>query len=405
MMKFKKNALKPDFFINFKLSILRIIKQVKKEFRLLWADKFNIMLAIVMPPLIIVLLGFTMTDGLDQMQSISCMVVSYDSNTFINENDLVESKIDHYTIPYLNAVNKSDLLDLVRFYNATEEIYAMEEARNALISGSINVILSIPVAFTEMLELGLPGLIDCIVDASNIQNIQQSLNAVYDSIKIFINDTNLTPQFKVNGFEEFTIPEGYSSSFNTSIVMALSFMVFGIAFVLSILVIVQEKPIARLLLTPLKRSEILISKYLAYTLVLLLQVTLLIISSLSMGLYLVGSILNLFIALFIIGFSGLTLGVFISSQSKTKTQANQLFLASYLVIILLSGIFIPIENMPPFLQLFAYILPLSHGDPLISGIITKGQHVFGMHFYWLFIISLILLIISFLIFKKRKYEV
>jgi len=410
-MRLKKKSLRLNFekfsyeITNLKMSILRIVKQVKKEFRLLWADKFNIMLAIVMPPLIIVMLGFTMTDDSNQMQSIPCIVVSYDSNTFINENDLVESKLDHYVIPYLNAVNKSDLLDLVRFYNATEEIYAMEQARNALVSGSIKVILSIPVAFTEMLEWGLPGLIDCILDASNILYIQQSLNAVYDSIKIFINDTNLTPQFEVHGFEEFTIPEGYSSSFNSSIVMALSFMVFGIAFVLSILVIVQEKPIARLLLTPLKRSEILTSKYIAYMLVLLLQVTLLVITSLSMGLYLAGSILDLFIALFIIGFSGLALGVFISSQSKTKTQANQLFLAAYLVIILLSGIFIPIENMPSFLQFFAYILPLSHGDPMIRGIITKGQPVIGMHFFWLFIISLILVIISFVIFRRRKYEV
>ncbi|MFX1321112.1 MAG: ABC transporter permease [Promethearchaeota archaeon] len=371
----------------------------------MWADKFNIMLAIVMPPLIIVMLGFTMTDDSSQLQSIPCVVVSYDSNTFINENDLVESKLDHYTIPYVNAVNKSELLDLVRFYNATEEIYAMEQAREDLISGSIRIILSIPVGFSEMLEWGLPGLIDCILDASNILYIQQSLNAVYDSIKIFINDTNLTPQFEVQGFEEFTIPEGYSSSFNSSIVMALSFMVFGIAFVLSILVIVQEKPVARLLLTPLKRSEILTSKYIAYMLVLLLQVTLLVISSLAMGLYLAGNIVDLFIALFIIGFSGVSLGIFISSQSKTKTQANQLFLAFYLVIVLLSGIFIPIENMPSFLQFFAYILPLSHGDPMIRGIITKGQPVIGMHFFWLFIISLILVIISFVIFRRRKYEV
>ena len=358
-----------------------------------------------MPPLIVIMLGFTMTDVPQETQVIPCMVVSYDSNTIINENDLTESKLDNYTIPYVNAVNKSSMLELVRFYNATEEIYAMEQARTALISGEINVILSLPVDFTEFLEWGLPGLIDCIPDASDIQYIQQNLNAVYDSIKIFINDNNLTPQFTVRGFEEFSIPEGYSSNFNTSIIMALSFMVFGIALVLSILVIVQEKPIARLLLTPVKRSEILLSKYITYTLVLLFQVTLLIISSLSMGLYIAGTISDLFLALFIIGLSGLTMGVFISSQSKTKTQANQLFLATFLVAVLLSGIFIPIENMPPYLQFVAYILPLSHGDPLLRGIIQKGQSILGLHFLWLLAISLVLVVISFLIFKRRKYEV
>ncbi len=410
-IKNKIPKLKPDSqkIINkisgLKDNALRILKQVKKEFRLLWTDKFNLLLAIVMPPLIIIMLGFTMTDVPQETEAIPCMLISYDSNTFINQNDFTESKLDNYTMPYVDAVNKSKMLELVRFYNATEEIYAMEEARNEMLLGNVKVILSLPVDFTEFLEWGLPGLIDCIPDASNIQYIQQNLNSVYDSIKIFINDNNLTPQFIVQGFEEFSIPEGYSRNFNTSIIMALSFMVFGIALVLSILVIVQEKPIARLLLTPVKRSEILLSKYITYTLVLLFQVTLLIISGLSMGLYVAGTIPDLFLALFMIGFSGLTMGVFISSQSKTKTQANQLFLATFLVAVLLSGIFIPIENMPPYLQFIAYILPLSHGDPLLRGIIQKGQSIFGLHFFWLFAISLVLIIVSFIVFNRRKYEV
>ncbi|MFX1567610.1 MAG: ABC transporter permease [Promethearchaeota archaeon] len=379
--------------------------QVKKEFRLLWTDKFNILLAIVMPPLIIAFLGLTMNDTNQEIQSIPCVVVSYDSNTFINPNDFFESRHDNYTIPYVNAVNKSVLLELVKFYNATEEIYAMEYARTALLEGTINIIISLPVDFTELLELGLPGLVDCIPDASNIQNIQTNINAVYDSVKIFINDTSLKPQFVVQGFEEFTIPEGYSVSFNSNIILTFSFMIFGIAFVLSILIVVQEKPIARLLLTPITRSEIIFSKYITYTIVLLVQCSLLLISALAMGMFLAGSVIDLFLALFIIGFSGITMGVFISSLSKTKTQANQLFIAFYLVIILLSGIFIPIENMPSYLQIIAYILPLSHGDPLLRGIITKGQSIWGYHFFWLLGISLILVVFSFLIFKRRKYEV
>ncbi len=398
-----KNDIKKKSSV--KNKIYRIIMQVKKEFRLLWSDKFNILLAIVMPPLIITFLGLIMTDTSQETQSIPCVVVSYDSNTFINPNDFFESKLDNFTMPYVNAVNKSALLELVKFYNATEEIYAMEQARTALLEGTIKVIISLPIDFTELIELGLPGLVDCIPDASNMQFIQANINAVYDSIKIFINDTNLKPQFVVQGFEDFTIPEGYSVSFNSNIVMTFSFMIFGVAFVLSILIVVQEKPIARLLLTPVTRSEIIISKYITYTIVLLIQSSLLIASALSMGLFIAGSVVDLFLALFIIGFSGISFGVFISSQSKTKTQANQLFLAFYLVIILLSGIFIPIENMPSYLQFIAYILPLSHGDPLIRGIITKGQSIWGFHFFWLLGISLILIAFSFLIFKRRKYEV
>jgi len=404
-MKNKENAEKKIDIIKFRRSLFRIARQMKKEFLLLLTDKFNMLLAIVVPPLVIFLFGFMMNSIPDQINPVDCVVISYDSNVYINEGTLDESIRNDFTTPYVNAVNKLEYLNLINFYNATEEIYAMETARMMLLSNDIKVIISLPVGFSEFITLGLPGLIDCIPDASDIKTIQDTLNAVFDSVKIFVNENNLTPQFELKGYEEFTIPEGYSFRFNYNITLTLSFIVFGVSMVLTILVVVQEKPVARLLLTPAKRSEILISKYLTYTLILIIQIVLLIISTLICRLYLAGTILDLFIALFIIGFTGLSMGVFISTQSKTKTEANQLFFAFFIVILLLSGIFIPIDAMPIYLQIIAYILPLSHGDPMIRGIITKGKSVFGFDFFALLILSIVLVLISFIIFKRRKYEV
>ena len=404
-MKNKDKINKKKSISNIRRSLFRIIRQMKKEFLLLFTDKFNMLLAIVIPPLIILLFGFMMNAIPDTIQPVDCVIVSYDSNVYIDESMLNGSVSSNYTLPYVDAVNKSEYMNLVQFYNATEDIYAMETARMMLLSSKIKVILSLPVAFSEFITLGLPGLIDCVPDASDIKTIQDTLNAVYDSIKIFVNDSNLTPQFELTGYEEFTIPEGYSFRFNYNITLTLSFIVFGVSMVLTILVVVQEKPVARLLLTPAKRSEILISKYLTYTLILILQIILLIISTLICRLYLAGSVFDLFIALFSIGFTGLAMGIFISTQSKTKTEANQLFFAIFIVILLLSGIFIPIDAMPIYLQVIAYILPLSHGDPMIRGIITKGKSVFGFDFFALLILSIVLVTISFIIFKRRKYEV
>ncbi len=390
---------------NFKNGFLRLLKQIKKEFRLLWTDKFNIFIALIIPPLVIVVLGLATGNPQATIQPINCVVVSYDSNTFIEENNFTESKLDDYNSKYIQAVNESNLLNLVQFFNATEEIYAMETARNLLTARQIKIIISIPVDFSELIDWGYPGLIDCITDASDIQKIQVNLNAVYDSIKIFVSQNNLTPQFEITGFEEFSIPEGFSSSYNNMIVLVLSFMIIGVGMVSTILIIVQEKPVARLLLTPVKRLEILAAKYLTYISILIIQNLSLIITALAFGLYLVGSFIDLFLALFILGFTGLAIGIFISTLSKTKTQANQLFLAAFLVLVLLSGIFIPIDAMPIYLQVIAYILPLSHGSPLINSIITKGRSVFGFDFFALLGVSLVLVILSFIIFQRRKYEV
>jgi len=239
-------------------SLYRIIRQIKKEFKLLWTDKFNLILAIIIPPVVILLFGSMLNAIPPTPQPVPCVIISYDSNTIINPNNYTESRINNYTIPYVNAVNKSELLKLEHFYNASEEIYAMETARMQLISGKIKVIISIPTDFSEFIIWGLPALIDCIPDSSDVQHIQDNLNAVYDSVKIFVNDNNLTPQFIIQGYEEFAIPEGYSLRFNYNATLLLAFIAFGVSMVLTILVVVQEKPVARLLLTPVKRTEILL---------------------------------------------------------------------------------------------------------------------------------------------------
>lgn len=384
--------------------LFRLMKMVKKEFRLMRTDPGNLFIALLLPPLIILMFGFMVSEG-GGPGPVNVVVVSNDSNTFINENNLTATHLDNYTIPYVDAVNKSEKLNLIQFYNTTEEIYAMKEARGLLKAGNISCIISIPPEFSELLIWGLPGIIECVPDSSSFSEIQNNLNAIYDSLHIFTRANNLTPHFEIEGFEEFSIPPDYNVKFNSSIVLILSLMIFGIALVLTILVVVKEKPIARLLLTPIKRIEILTSKYITYTSVLVLQITLVLTSSYIVGLYIKGSLIDLFIALFIVGFTGINLGMFISSLSKTKTEANQLFFAFFIVLVLLSGIFVPIEAMPDYLRNVAYFLPLTHAHPIIESILTKGNSVFGFHFIALLLISLVLMFLAFVVFYKRRYEV
>ncbi len=378
---------------------------IKKEFRLLRTDPYNLFIALALPPLIVTLFAYISMQSAENPIPVKTIVISYDSNSFLNPNDYTEYKIDNYTIPYLNAVNKSQKLELVKFYNASKDIYAMEEAQNELLAGNVSVIIVIPLDFSEMISWGYPAVIQCVPDASNIDKIQDYLNAVQDSIDIFVKDNNLKPQFKIAGYQEFAIPPNYNFQFNNAITLLLPMIIFGISLVLTILVVVREHPIARLLLTPLNKYEILCSKFITYSSILFLQVIILMISSILGGLYIVGSSLDLFIALFMIGFSGLSIGIFISCTSNTKTEANQLMFAFYILIVILSGIFIPIDAMPRYLQAVAYMLPLSHGKPLIMGIVTKGKSVIGFDFYCLLGISALFIALSFIIFYLKDYEV
>jgi len=391
----------------------RVIKQIKKEFRLaLFSDPWNLIIALLLPPGIIMLLS-VMEGSQITITEIPVTVVSYDSTKFIDSDNVTgtyfgtptEFNWDNYSQPYIDAVNKSEFLLFKHFYNVSEDPYAMETAREQLLNSEIGAIIVVPVDFSEFLEFGLPGTIECVPDSSRIDDIQNKLNAVYDSVKVFVNDNNLTPQIEVTGFEEFAIPSNYNPSFNSTIKLLIPLMGYGIANVLGMLIIVKEKPIARLLLTPVKRSEILFSKYATYSLILFVQDLGVILSSLFGGLYIRGSLLDVFIASYMVGYTGLSMGIFISSVSKTKTEANQWFLASFVVILLLSGIGVPIESMPPYLQVVAYILPLSHGQPMLTAILSKGASVFGFHFFSLLAISVVLNVATLILFYIRRYEV
>ncbi len=387
-----------------KHSSYRFFKMIKKEFRLIRTDPWNIIIALLLPPGIIILLS-SMEQEKVTFSPLPVAIVSNDSNAYINPNNFTEIAVDNYTKPYIDAVIKSFYLFPKAIYNTSKYPYAMELARQQLLYSEIKCIIVIPVDFTEMLVNGLPGLINCIPDSSRITDIQNNLNAVYDSIKIFTNDNNLTPQVKLNAFTPFSIPKEYNEGFNSTLVVMLPLMVFGIANVLTILIIVKEKPIPRLLLTPIKRKEILFAKFLTFSIILFIQELGIVLAALFGGLFVKGTIINLFLAIYMIGYSGLSIGTFISSVSKTKTEANQLFLASFVIIILLSGSFVPIESMPIYLQAISYILPLSHGGPMIQSILTKGVSVFGFHFYMLLAVSLILNIFTFIFFYRRRYEV
>ncbi|MBN1800293.1 MAG: ABC transporter permease [Candidatus Lokiarchaeota archaeon] len=397
-------------------SLFRFSRQVKKEFKLLWTDKFNIFLALVLPPMIIFLIAFT-TGVEEEISPINCVVVTYDSNMITTPNNYTEYLFnnitdfshDNYSYLYLNAVNNSQYLTPLeynnQFYlNATTDIYAMETARNYLAEGHVSVIIVIPIDFSEMLTLGLPAFVNCIVDGSSVLTLQDNLNAVLDSVNVFVSENNLTPQIELVGFEEFSVPKNLNFKFNAMVTFILPIMAFGLPIVLTILVIVKEKPIARLLLTPVKRAEILLSKYVTYSAILAIQTLLLIVSSVSQGLYCVGSYFDLFLALFMLGFSALALGLFISTISKTKTEANQYFFMSFILIIVLSGLFIPIDSMPLYLQVVAWILPLSHAGPMINNVLTKGMPAIGFDFYCLLAVSSVLFALSVILFQRKQYE-
>ena len=88
-----------------------------------------------------------------------------------------------------------------------------------------------------------------------------------------------------------------------------------------------------------------------------------------------GNLFALYFTAFLFSLSTLGLGLFASTVAKTQQQA--MFIAYFFMIfgILLSGFFIPIENMPPVIQGITYLNPVRYFMVVIREIYLKGTEL------------------------------
>ncbi|MBN2365129.1 MAG: ABC transporter permease, partial [Calditrichaeota bacterium] len=170
------------------------------------------------------------------------------------------------------------------------------------------------------------------------------------------------------------------------------FMVPGIVVVLltiipmmlSAMSLVKEKEIGtleQLMVTPLKKHQLLLGKIIPFLilsyveLAIVMTVAILFFNISMNGSYLLLALLSLLYLIATIG-----LGIFISTFTHTQQQA--MFVAWFFMVfmIIMSGFFIPIENMPKSLQGLTYLNPMRYFMFIIRDIFQKGS---GIIYLWL----------------------
>ena len=128
-----------------------------------------------------------------------------------------------------------------------------------------------------------------------------------------------------------------------------------------------------LIATPLGRLELMVGKLLPYVGIGIIQTTLiLVVGSALFTVPVVGSIWQLYAAALMFIAASLGLGLFVSTLAQTQFQAFQLAFVTMLPSILLSGFMFPFEGMPEAAQWIAQVLPLTHFNVMIRGIMLRG---------------------------------
>lgn len=365
----------------------------RKEFYHLLRDFRSLYLAFAIPLLLILLFGYALSLDVNNIETI---VVDQE------KTDLSCDFIRHLEAsPYFQIVEMADKVDALS---------------DALDHGRARLGLVIPVGWTRDIRADRETTIQIILDGSdpNFAGISGSyisgFIARYNNnlLADFLNrhgmrkiNPPVNPQIRVWFNEEM-------ESRNFIIPGIIAIIIIIVAALLTSLVIAREYEngtMESIRSLPIGAGEFLIGKALPYFLIALTDVLV----AVLMGQVLFGIVMKASFYLMILSSSlyiivALTLGLLISSVTKSQMTANQMaILITYLPSILLSNFVFPVTNMPVILQAVTRIVPATYFIDILSGIYLKNL---GFTHLWpdllvLLAMSSILALLNYLVLKKE----
>jgi len=169
-------------------------------------------------------------------------------------------------------------------------------------------------------------------------------------------------------------PSLESKFFNVPAIMGIQ--ILTICLILTALAVVREREIGtldQLLVSPITSAEMMLGKTIPVLGLGLFH--LLIYTGLTMfqfGVPMRGSFIALVLAAFVYILTALSLGLLISTVSKTQQEAFMLLILVLLPAVMLSGFVSPIESMPKIFQWMTIVNPIRYFLEIVRGVFLKG---------------------------------
>ena len=165
----------------------------------------------------------------------------------------------------------------------------------------------------------------------------------------------------------------------------------------------EKGTLEALIVSPIRRWELLLGKIIPNLLVAYGQMTMaLIVAHFVFDVPIRGSLPLLYGLALVFMMGTLGIGIFVSAAARTVPQAMQMAFLTFLPSIYLSGLLFPIEGMPTGAQYLASIIPLTYFLRIVRGIILKGV---GFGYLWPSLLPLLVfgvVIFSLAVIKFRK---
>lgn len=370
--------------------MIRLRALLIKEFIQMRRDRMTFAMMVGLPIVQLLLFGFAINTDVKHLPTIV-----FDQSLQQEGRDLLSAfqASEYFTIKYV-AKN-------------------YQEVTEAVESGKAKVGIIIPPDYTDNIKHGRSAAVQVIVDASDSMAASSAISSAQligqlRSQELLIKRMQGAIGKQVAPPVDIRIRPWYNPDFISSfyIVPGILGVVLTMTMVMiTSMAIVRERErgtLEQLIVTPMKSHELMLGKIIPYILVGYVQATLaLVVGVLVFDVPLKGSIVLLYglTTLFII--ASLSLGVLISTVSKTQMQAMQMSFFVFLPSVLLSGFMFPRDAMPQFFYQLGHLLPLTFYLEILRGIVLKG---IGINFLWSQVFALVVYILAALSLSIVKFQ-
>ncbi|OGC05980.1 hypothetical protein A2230_08605 [candidate division WOR-1 bacterium RIFOXYA2_FULL_36_21] len=372
----------------------RLIPIIKKEFLHLLRDFRSLALMFAMPVLLLFIYGYAATFDVKEIPL-----------SLFDQDKSVESR------DFMSRFLSSGYFVLVKNLSSTSQFsYELD-------SGNVKAIFNIPPFFSHDIKNGKKANVQVLLDGSDPNFASSAIGYIGSITERYYQDLVKT-KFEKRGIKNFsTSPVNLVTRFwYNETLRSINFFIPGLICIilmqmsasLTSLTIVSEKEqgtMESLIVSPIRKNELMIGKIIPYVLVAFFDVLLVtIIGVLWFHVPFKGNLILLTLSSLIFLTGAMALGVLISTNAKTSQEAMQTAtLATMLPSLLLSGFVFPIENMPFILQGVSLFIPARYYLEILRDLFLKGV---GLNAFWpemllMTILSLFFIIMSVRRFKKR----
>ncbi|MHB0977509.1 MAG: ABC transporter permease [Candidatus Aquicultorales bacterium] len=365
--------------------VLAIAQRIVRQFR---HDKRTLGLLFVVPIVIVSLLGPLLTNEAEFKVGV------------VQEDEGVAPK----GLPGARAIIASD--QLIKLLENDDRIsvvrLAREEVPSTIKKGEAVVALVFPSDFTEKGVRGEKASLQVVVDGSNPGRAQAALAALQKTIS---SESGAESKLGMDidyqyGGESFNTLDYFAPAF-------IAFFAFFFVFLLTSVSFLRERgqgTIERLMSSPASRLEIILGYQLGFILFATIQVAIIVVYTIyALDVRYVGNIGAIFFIEFLLTLVGVNMGIFFSSFAANELQVIQFIPVVITPQGLLSGIVLPIEDMPKYFQWIAQVMPLTHANNALKAIMIRGYSLSEVSFEvgFLVVFAFLMVVLSALTIRRQ----